>query len=78
MFLTSYSGGFGLVEEKEDLVKRLRHVMDVEKGQLETELASKIEELESMKVQCPLDIKTLDKAAALPIAAATRVASVTT
>ena len=50
MFLTSYSGGFGLVEEKEDLVKRLRHVMDVEKGQLETELASKIEELESMKV----------------------------
>ena len=49
MFLTSYSGGFGLVEEKEDLVKRLRHVMDVEKGQLETELASKIEELESMK-----------------------------
>ena len=24
-------------------------------------------------VQCPLDIKTLDKAAALPIAAATRV-----
>ena len=50
MFITSYSGGFGLVEEKEDLVKRLRHVMDVEKGQLETELASKIEELESMKV----------------------------
>ena len=26
-----------------------------------------------MTLQCPLDIKTLDKAAALPIAAATRV-----
>ena len=26
-----------------------------------------------LKVQCPLDIPTLDKAAALPIAAATRV-----
>ena len=26
-----------------------------------------------LKLQCPLDIQTLDKAAALPIAAATRV-----
>ena len=26
-----------------------------------------------IEIQCPLDIKTLDKAAALPIAAATRV-----
>ena len=29
--------------------------------------------LEKYQVQCPLDIPTLDKAAALPIAAATRV-----